>query len=243
MKKITLLLLIVTSISFAQDLNQYKYVLVPAKFSFLKEKNQYNLNLLSKMYMQQFGFETFFDTDEVPKDFLENNCNKIYFDVLEDNNMFATKLTVVLKDCKGKVLFTSKEGINKEKEYKVSYNLALREAFNSMKSIQYKYSGNTDIDEVLIEEEPVKEANNETPLKHNPNDWTYIVKKEKNGYLITDSANPKFFLQLFKTDNPIIYIGKSDRGNGVATIKKDYLTYEYYEDVMLISMMVNVNLQ
>ena len=136
MKKVILLLWLISSVSFAQDLNQYKYVSVPAKFSFLKEKNQYNLNLLSKMYMQQFGFETYFDTDEVPKDFLENNCNKLYLDVLENNNMFSTKLTVVLKDCKGKVLFTSKEGENKEKDYKLSYNLALREALNSMKTIQ-----------------------------------------------------------------------------------------------------------
>lgn len=59
MKKIALLLLLVTAVNFAQELNQYKYVSVPAKFSFLKETNQYNLNVLSKMYMQQFGFETF----------------------------------------------------------------------------------------------------------------------------------------------------------------------------------------
>ena len=34
MKKIALLLLLVTAVNFAQKLNQYKYVSVPAKFSF-----------------------------------------------------------------------------------------------------------------------------------------------------------------------------------------------------------------
>ena len=241
MKKIALLLLLVTSVNFAQDLNQYKYVLVPAKFSFLKEKNQYNLNLLSKMYMQQFGFETFFDTDEVPKDFLENNCNKIYFDVLEDNNMFATKLTVVLKDCKGKVLFTSKEGINKEKEYKVSYNLALREAFNSMKSIQYKYAGDKLVEENKVVQETKNEVQNQSLNSENSVSSQLFAQPISNGFQLIN-AEPKVIYKIFKTSVKDLYIATKGSLQGVLISKNNEWFFEYYQNEKLVSEKVEVKL-
>lgn len=241
MKKIALLLLFVTSINFAQDLNQYKYVSVPAKFSFLKETNQYNLNVLSKMYMQQFGFETFFDTDEVPKDFLENNCNKIYFDVLENNNMFSTKLTVVLKDCQGKVLFTSKEGINKEKEYKVSYNLALREALNSMKSIQYKYAGDKLVEENKVVQETKVEVQNQSLNSENSVSSQLFAQPISNGFQLIN-AEPKVIYKIFKTSVKDLYIAIKGSLQGVLISKNNEWFFEYYQNEKLVSEKVEVKL-
>ena len=241
MKKIALLLLFVTSINFAQDLNQYKYVSVPAKFSFLKETNQYNLNVLSKMYMQQFGFETFFDTDEVPKDFLENNCNKIYFDVLENNNMFSTKLTVVLKDCQGKVLFTSKEGINKEKEYKVSYNLALREALNSMKTIQYKYAGDKVVEEKIVVQETKVEVQNQSLNSENSVSSQLFAQPISNGFQLIN-AEPKVIYKIFKTSVKDLYIATKGSLQGVLISKNNEWFFEYYQNEKLVSEKVEVKL-
>lgn len=241
MKKIALLLLLVTSVNFAQDLNQYKYVSVPAKFSFLKEKNQYNLNVLSKMYMQQFGFETFFDTDEVPKDFLENNCNKIYFDVLENNNMFSTKLTVVLKDCQGKVLFTSKEGINKEKEYKVSYNLALREALNSMKSIQYKYAGDKLVEEKTVVQETKVEVQNKSLNSENSVSSQLFAQPISNGFQLIN-AEPKVIYKIYKTSVKDLYIATKGSLQGVLISKNNEWFFEYYQNEKLVSEKVEVKL-
>lgn len=241
MKKIALLLLLVTSVNFAQDLNQYKYVSVPAKFSFLKEKNQYNLNVLSKMYMQQFGFETFFDTDEVPKDFLENNCNKIYFDVLENNNMFSTKLTVVLKDCQGKVLFTSKEGINKEKEYKVSYNLALREALNSMKSIQYKYAGDKLVEEKTVVQETKVEIQNQSLNSENSVSSQLFAQPISNGFQLIN-AEPKVIYKIYKTSVKDLYIATKGNLQGVLISKNNEWFFEYYQNEKLVSEKVEVKL-
>ena len=241
MKKIALLLLLVTSVNFAQDLNQYKYVSVPAKFSFLKETNQYNLNVLSKMYMQQFGFETFFDTDEVPKDFLENNCNKIYFDVLENNNMFSTKLTVVLKDCQGKVLFTSKEGINKEKEYKVSYNLALREALNSMKTIQYKYAGDKVVEEKIVVQETKVEVQNQSLNSENSVSSQLFAQPISNGFQLIN-AEPKVIYKIFKTSVKDLYIATKGSLQGVLISKNNEWFFEYYQNEKLVSEKVEVKL-
>lgn len=241
MKKIAFLLLLVASVNFAQDLNQYKYVLVPAKFSFLKEKNQYNLNLLSKMYMQQFGFETYFDNDDAPNDFFENNCNKIYFDVLEDNNMFATKLTVVLKDCKGKVLFTSKEGVNKEKEYKVSYNLALREALNSMKSIQYKYAGDKLVEENKVVQETKVEVQNQSLNSENSVSSQLFAQPISNGFQLIN-AEPKVIYKIFKTSVKDLYIAIKGSLQGVLISKNNEWFFEYYQNEKLVSEKVEVKL-
>ena len=241
MKKITLLLLLVTSVNFAQDLNQYKYVLVPAKFSFLKEKNQYNLNMLSKMYMQQFGFETYFDNDEVPNDFFENNCNKIYFDVLENNNMFSTKLTVVLKDHKGKLLFTSKEGVNKEKEYKLSYNLALREALNSMKTIQYKYAGDKVVEEKTVVQEEKNEVQNQSLNSENSVSSQLFAQPIGNGFQLIN-AEPKVIYKIYKTSVKDLYIATKGSLQGVLISKNNEWFFEYYQNEKLVSDKVEVKL-
>lgn len=233
MKKVILLLWLISSVSFAQDLNQYKYVSVPSKFSFLKEKNQYNLNLLSKMYMQQFGFETYFDTDEVPKDFLENNCNKLYFDVLENNNMFSTKLTVVLKDCKGKVLFTSKEAENKEKDYKLSYNLALREALNSMKTIQYKYFG----DKVVKENKD--EVQNQSLNSESSVSSQLFAQPITNGFQLIN-AEPKVIYKIYITSVKDLYIATKGSLQGVLISKNKEWFFEYYQNEKLLSEKVEV---
>lgn len=241
MKKIALLLLLITSVNLAQDLNQYKYVLVPAKFSFLKEKNQYNLNLLSKMYMQQFGFETYFDNDEAPNDFFENNCNKIYFDVLENNNMFSTKLTVVLKDCKGKVLFTSKEGSNKEKEYKTAYNLALREAFNSMKTIQYKYAGDKVVEENKVVQETKIEVQNQSLNSENLVSSQLFAQPITNGFQLIN-AEPKVIYKIYKTSVKDLYLATKGNLQGVLISKNNEWFFEYYQNEKLLSEKVEVKL-
>jgi hypothetical protein len=191
--------------------------------------------------MQQFGFETFFDTDEVPKDFLENNCNKIYFDVLENNNMFSTKLTVVLKDCQGKVLFTSKEGINKEKEYKVSYNLALREALNSMKTIQYKYAGDKVVEEKTVVQETKIEVQNQSLNSENSVSSQLFVQPISNGFQLIN-AEPKVIYKIYKISVKDLYIATKGSLQGVLISKNNEWFFEYYQNEKLVSEKVEVKL-
>lgn len=250
MKKYIVLFLLFSAVGFAQDLNDYQYALVPSKFSFLKEENMYNLNVLSKLYMQKYGFESYLDNEKFPSDFANNNCSKIFIDVVNNSNMFTTKLSIVVKDCKNTILFKSEEGKSNEKEFKVAYTIALREAFDNFSVLKlHKYQPSQkslgmigEPSQKMQEEEPVKIEEKSNLPSYNASEWTYVVKKEMNGYLITDSANPKFYLQLLKTNNPLIFIGKSERGNGVVTIKNDHLIYEYYENNMLISMQLMVKI-
>ncbi len=145
MKKILsiIALFVITTNVIAQDLNNYKYALVPSKFSFSREKDEYRLNTLSKMFMQKYGFESYLDSDILPSDFASDNCNKVYVDVVENNSMMMTKVKVVLKDCLNQVLFTSEEGKSRLKDYTAAYNQALREAFASFEKLNHQYNGNS----------------------------------------------------------------------------------------------------
>ncbi len=152
MKRFVLVLLIFCSFSgYSQNtLNNYKYVIVPEKFSFLKQKDQYSLNSLTKGLLEYKGLTAYFDNNELPADVVNNRCRALSVDVLENSTMFTTGLTLVLKDCQGKIVFKSKEGKSREKEYKVAYDFALRDAFTSLNQVSYADTGSTNTPTQLI---------------------------------------------------------------------------------------------
>lgn len=135
-----ILVLFVIANCFAQNnLNNYKYVLVPKKYDFLKEENQYRLNELSQYLFDLHGFTALFEGAEYPRDLKLDRCLALRSNVIKGSGMLKTKLNVVLKDCNDKVVYSSKTGESREKEYKVAYNKALRAAFASFKTLNYKY--------------------------------------------------------------------------------------------------------
>ncbi len=67
MKKTLLIFtLLFSAIGFAQSINDYKYVIVPKKFEWLKEENKYNLNSLTKMMFEKQGWQVFYSDDKLP---------------------------------------------------------------------------------------------------------------------------------------------------------------------------------
>ena len=230
MKKYIVLLLLFSAVCFAQNINEYKYAIVPVKFSFLKEENQYNLNLLTKMYLQKYGFETYYNNETAPDDFVNSNCNKIFVDIVNNSNMFTTKLKVVIKDCKNNILISSEEGASREKEYKVAYNEALRMAFDNFSVLKaHKFQPSQKRLEIIGE--PVT---NQMVIKK------YNVVATKNGFnLITAESDNKFF-QIFKTSSNDVFIGNRDNVSGVLIKKTDNWFFEYYQNDKLVSEKVEV---
>ena len=137
---LVLLLFFCANLLVAQSsVNQYQYVIVPAQFDFLREKDEYRLNNLTKMLFEKYGFKVFFDTDQLPDEITDSNCDKLYADVISSGNFIRTKLQVILKDCKKNTVYESVVGTSKEKEYKVAYTQALRGAFQSFDTLHYIY--------------------------------------------------------------------------------------------------------
>ena len=226
-KYIILLVVLASSLGFSQTINDYKYSIVPSKFTFLKEKDQYRLNTLTKLLMEKYGFVTFFDTDILPVEVAESNCNKVFVEVQNNGNMFMTKISVVLKDCKNTVLFTSVEGKSQEKDYQISYNQALREAFNSFDSLNYKYNGG-DISKI-------SNTINDSDLSEIP----LFAQPIGGGFQLID-ATPKVIMKIYKTSSPICFIANKNSIQGVLISKDDEWFFEYFNNSKLISEKVEV---
>ncbi len=142
------------------DWNQYKYVVVPMQFDFVKGKDTYRVNTLTRYLFKQKGFETLFDEQELPEDLFKNRCLAMYADVKRiRGGFFKTQLQIELKDCRGNIIIKSDVGRTKEKQFKIAYKIAIREAFKSFDILEYNYDASYELkEENEVEETKPKEA-------------------------------------------------------------------------------------
>lgn len=230
MRKLVLLLMLFGfSFSFAQE--NYKYIIVPKKFSFFKEENKYNLNVMTKTFFEKEGFEVYFDTDEFPKELAENRCLALFVNPVEDNSMFSTKITVELKDCYNKTTLVSDQGTSKQKEFQKGYTEAFREALSSMKgklNIKKSIDNSNEpevVKPVVAEVKKVTEKLSATPTE--------------SGYnLVNEQSEIIFNLQ--KTSNSNIFTATKGALSGILIKKNSGWFFEYYEGEKLISEKVDV---
>jgi hypothetical protein len=239
MKKYILLFLFCVTVAVGQTtINQYKYVIVPAQFNFLKEKDQYRLNTLTKLLLEKYGFTSFFDTEELPANLINSNCDKLYSDVVSTGNFTRTKLQVILRDCKRNVVYQTAIGTSKEKEYKVSYTQALRAAFQSFDTLQYHYAPlpkNSEIENTTQSTTSVVILT-ETFDENLPMLYAQPIA---NGFQLVD-ATPKVVMKIFKTSNPNTFSAVKGTNQGILLSKDNQWFFEYYRDENLISEKINV---
>ncbi|WP_400072225.1 hypothetical protein [Zobellia russellii] len=164
----------VSLIGMAQEqLNDYKYIIVPKKFDGFKKVNQYQTSTLVKFLFTEEGFQTVYE-DELPNELNNNRCLGLTANLIDDSSMFTTKAGVVLENCNGQEVFATPVGKSKEKDYKLAYGEALRNAFKAFNTISYKYNGKADKTEPVtvsmkndvkqIEEKTSYEPKNKQPM-------------------------------------------------------------------------------
>ena len=157
---ISLFLMFSFSVLFAQkNINSYKYILVPKQFEFQRSADQYQLNSLTKFLFEKSGFIVLFADENFPADLAANSCLGLKALVNNDSGMFSTKMNVVLTDCYNQVVFSTKEGKSKEKDYKTAYHEAIRMAFSDIENLNYAYDGNISTKEKIKENNKVEIAN------------------------------------------------------------------------------------
>ncbi|MGJ8666826.1 MAG: hypothetical protein ACSHW7_10695 [Patiriisocius sp.] len=216
MKKL-LLVLVVSVLASSQmkaqsQLSDYSYVVVPETFQFLAEKDQFQLNSMTKFLFDKNGFNAFYQS-ELPD---VNNCDGLQAEILEESNITRTSITVILKDCKGNVVFEGAPGRSKYKEYRKTYQDALRKAFESIEKLNFKQK------ELVINPESVSENENgemqaETISKgvgvvpqrtfnqYSLNDSTYLLKKNNEGFTL--------FQESELAENGLLVIGEIFKEN------------------------------
>lgn len=221
MKKVVLLfVLFVYSFSFAQD--NYKYVIVPKKFSFFKEENKFGLNELTKAFFEKEGFEVYFDTDEFPKELAENRCLAMIVSAVENNNMFVTKINIELKDCYNKTLIIGDLGTSREKEYQKAYTEAFRNALNALKG-QLKIKATTV--KSTEEKEVIKSVTTEKPNAIIDVSELRAVATE-TGYNLVDYSG-HIVLYLYSTSLENVFIANKEIYKGVLLKKVNGWFFEY----------------
>lgn len=247
MKKIIIVLLLsISNAFFAQRINDYKYALVPDKFPAIKKKELPRLTMLAKMYMQKYGFESYLSSESMPFDFSNTNCNKLYVDITEENNMFVTKIVVVLKDCNGTILATSPLGKSREKDLNAAYTLALREAFDNFVDLKkYKYNGKVIADNNLnstvtvAEIAPTEKTINSSSDSQINTPNQLFAQPIANGFQLINSE-PKVIMKLFKTSAKDVYTAIKGNLQGVLVTKNNEWFFEYYQNDQIISEKVDV---
>jgi len=237
MKKTLLFFALLFSIlSFAQSVNDYKYVIVPDRFVWLKETNQYNLNTLTKMVFEKYGWQAFHPKEKMPDELALDRCKALYVVVDDKSTMMTTGLVINLETCDGVTVFTSVEGKSREKSFQRAYYEALREASQSVAQLNYKYSG----------KETAKPAATATAISHSGavvssvnNENQLIAQPIANGYQLVDNTT-KVILKIYKTSQQDSYTAVSDTKNGVVFKRGNDWFFEYYQNDKLISEKLNI---
>jgi hypothetical protein len=161
--------------------------------------------------------------------------------------MFTTNITLLLKDCQGNIVFKSKEGKSREKEFKTSYNLALRDAFTSLTETEYAYNGSTNapvqqrvaaattVAPVVKQvAEPLPVAKEALVAATTQPAGTLYAQPTANGFQLIDTT-PKKVLTLFKTSVQDYFIADNGKSNGIVLKKNGNWFFEYYSNDQLNS--------
>ena len=235
MKKIVLLLVLFTfTFSVAQE--NYKYAIVPKKFSFFSDENEYNTSSMTKSFFEKEGFVVYYDTDEFPSELANNRCMAFYVNVLKKSNMFITKINFELKDCANKIIYTSIQGSSREKEYQKSYNESFRMALAAMKG-QLNFT-NTSTGNAIIEKETVTVTPIAVESKNIPKEGLTAIAIQ-NGYKLVDSV-PSVIYELLATSIENVFTAKKGTISGTFLKKNTGWYFEFYQNDQLVSEKVDV---
>lgn len=266
MKKLMILglFLITAAISAQEGINQYKYIIVPKKFDFLKEPNQYRVNTYTKFLFEKNGFTAVYD-DSQPQDLRVNPCLGLKANLVDDSNLFTTKMYITLENCRGDIVFTSAEGRSKIKEYEEAYRDAIDDAFTSVLGLNYYYApaeNNTALMPVASAtssnmSSKAPEASVSVPVTSEEDQATsaapaaevatasavdkhaevLYAQPTSTGYQLVDST-PKVVYKLTKTTQPNYFLIQG--GNGFVYMKDGQWIAEYYEGETLKQEVLNI---
>ena len=213
-----------------KKISDFKYIIVLNKFDFLKKSNQYQTSSLTKFLLQKKGFNVFLSTDIFPQDLLQNRCLALTASVSDASGFLTVKNKIELKDCFGVLLYSSKFGKSKEKEYKKAYHEAIRKAYATM----------TDLESTVISLKVVAEKKEVIPNKtgvSNPIKQDFVTMETlyaqttNNGFQLINTK-PAVVYQLLKTNLKEVFVLKAR--NGVFYKQGTHWIAEYYDNNQFI---------
>lgn len=233
-KKIVFSLLLVLAMSaYSQnkEINNYKYIIVQEKFDFLKKPDQYQTSSLTKFLLEKKGFTVFLSNDKaIPNELLLNRCLALTATIIDASSMLTVKSKIELKNCYDKVLYSSKEGKSKDKDYKKGYHEAIRSAYSSMSDFECNYTSSSSVKEDVKNIEVNKAVTKKVVVKSKPID---VLFAESNGYgFHLMNSKKEIVFEILKTRKENVFIIKGKDG----TLYKDENKWfaEFYKNNKLV---------
>lgn len=181
-----------TFFNFAQN-SQKKYtsIIVPVQYGFSSEQNQYQLNVLTRVLLQEEGFEVYMNQgEEMPKKIAENQCLALKVNVIKDKGLFTTNLRFQLLNCYGNLVFES-SGSSREKAYKAAYQEALRAAISEFQLISYNYlqkNNEEQVTEIQVAEPENLPFEEVASMYSNGENSYWLLKQDENYILYLDKG-------------------------------------------------------
>jgi hypothetical protein len=209
MKKLFLLLIFTLSLGVqAQDFDENKMsVTVPMKFDFLKEKNQYNLNILARVLLKEAGFNVYMDVEEKPLEIQSNPCSKLRFVLEEVDSFLRKRVFFTLRDCSNNAVYTSEVGVSNSKKFKESYTEALRGSFQGF---SYKDVTLSDDYQLLQSDDNEEVANTGDQDKFSDKS---IYKFAGQTYWMVQKDEDHFVIYLASSQNKFAELEAADKGS------------------------------
>lgn len=211
----TILLLSLSSTQ-AQNVSDYKYVIVPQKFADF-EKNDYNLNSKLKMLLRKKNYVIIAEgVTEKPEDLQFNQCLATKVDIKELKDSFKNKLEVIFTNCNQKIVGTY-QGVSKIKDFEEGFEEALQLA-----TAQINKQNAKAIPEVMkVEQIPIVSNSTNTVNNSKTNTYTqngniFILASTTNGeFLLVNQNDSKVIAQFYPSSQKNVYHVEviSEKGN------------------------------
>lgn len=241
-----LLFIIQTAFVIGQDkvLNQYEYVIVSGKFSFVKQVDGYQTSSFTKFLFNKAGFKTYLDNEEIPQELALNKCKALFANVKDDSGMLTTKSIIELTDCRGEMIYVSNTGTSRLKDYKKAYRQSIRQAFSSIEKMGYTFDASkakdlTDhkkavkVTTVAKEvKKPIMVTQKVTVNKKQNLEFPLLFAQKNNAGFQLKNKNTDVVFVLLKTNDPKKFIIKDK--NGTLVDKGSFWIAEYYKEGSLV---------
>lgn len=263
MKNIILVLFLTMSNIFVfgqeKKVNNYKFIVVPDQFDFLKQKDEYKTSSLTKFLLKKNGFTVVLNSDQYPKDLIDNPCSGLKALVLDKSSMFKLKVIIELRDCSNRLLYTSDEGVSKLKEYKKGFQEAIRNAHASMIDVVYEpllletirkdKKEIVTVNPVLVKEVKEVKLEVELPVINNIEaaqvfptnnialDSALYAQKKENGFQLVD-LKPQVVFVILNTSVKDVFVIKDK--NGLLYKKGENWIAEFYEGGEIVVKKYNI---
>lgn len=264
MKNIILVLFLIMSNIFVfgqeKKVNNYKFIVVPDQFNFLKKKDEYKTSSLTKFLLKKNGFTAVLNSEQYPKDLIDNPCSGLKALVLDKSSVFKIKVIIELRDCSNRLLYTSDEGVSKLKEYKKGFQEAIRNAHASMIDVVYEpfllepigkdkkeiVTVNPvlvkEVKEVKLEVElpvinNIEEAAQVSPTNNIALDSTLYAQPKENGFQLIN-LKPQVVFVILNTSVKGVFVIKDK--NGLLYKKGENWIAEFYEGGEIVVKKYNI---